>query len=48
MQLAWLPASANVVVVEVVLEASKHKSTNVVPSTTVTARRRISTSPLVI
>src|SRR5207253_10065911 len=45
MQLAWLPASANVVVAEVVLDANKHKSPNVVPSTTITARRRISTSP---
>src|SRR5256712_11980112 len=44
MQLAWLPASANVVVGEVVLEANKHKSPNVMPSTSVSATRRISTS----
>jgi len=44
MQLAWLPASANVVVGEAVLEANKHKSPNVMPSTSVSATRRISTS----
>src|SRR2546422_11674768 len=44
MQLAWLPASANVIVGEVVREANKNKSDTVAPTTTITAMRRISTS----
>jgi len=45
MQLAWLPASANVVVGDVVLKANIPESPNVRPNTTVTAMLRISYLP---